>query len=93
MLGELLEGAYGADDPEERVRSLRQFLSGFALVGLDQAVMETFAKLRLRLRRHGSLIPDFDLLIASTAITHNLTLLTRNIRHFSRVSELQVLTS
>lgn len=36
----------------------------------------------------GMLIPDLDLLIASTAIVHNLTLMTRNTRHFSRIAEL-----
>ena len=93
VLGELLEGAYGADDPEERVRTLHQFLAGFGLIGLNQAVMEVFARLRLNLRKQGALIPDFDLLIAATALTHDLTLLTRNVRHFSRIPGLKVLQS
>ncbi len=38
----------------------------------------------------GQLIGNPDLLIAATALYHNLTLLTHNTRHFSRISGLQV---
>ena len=50
--------------------------------------MEQFARIRARLRRQGQLIPDLDLLIAATAVTHGLTLVTRNRRHFERIPEL-----
>ena len=33
---------------------------------------------------------DTDILIASTAIHHKLTLLSNNIRHFSRIRDLQL---
>ena len=41
-----------------------------------------------RLRQQGQLIPDMDLFIASTALEYELTLLTRNVRHFERVPDL-----
>ena len=34
----------------------------------------------------GQIIADFDILIAATALHHDLTLLTRNTRHFDRIS-------
>ena len=52
--------------------------------------MDVFARTRVELRRAGRLIPDLDLLIAATAIHHDLTLLTRNVRHFGRIPELQL---
>lgn len=67
----------------------RRFLARLALLPLDDAVMERFAFIRADLRRRGQLIPDLDLLIAATALHHDLTLLTRNVRHFDRIPELR----
>jgi tRNA(fMet)-specific endonuclease VapC len=89
-LGELYEGAYASDNPENRLATFQQFLNGFVVLGLTDAIMHTFAKTRAQLRRSGNIIPDMDLLIASTARTFDLTLLTRNIRHFERVPDLKI---
>jgi predicted nucleic acid-binding protein len=42
--------------------------------------MERFAAIRAHLRRRGELIPDFDLLLAATALHYDLTVLTANLR-------------
>jgi tRNA(fMet)-specific endonuclease VapC len=47
------------------------------------SALETFADLKTHLRRLGRLVDSFDLLIGSTAIFHNLTLVTHNTRHFA----------
>jgi len=52
--------------------------------------MRHFARVRSLLRRQGNLIPDLDLLIAATALEHELVLLTRNRRHFERISQLRL---
>lgn len=82
-IGELYEGAYLAPDPEAHLRGLRQFLSGFVVLTLTETIMAIFARERARLRRSGNRIPDLDLLIASTALQYDLTLLTRNRKDFS----------
>ena len=51
-----------------------------------------FAHIRSLLRREGNLIPDLDLLIAATALEHDVILVTRNVRHFERIPELQIYT-
>ena len=38
----------------------------------------------------GNLIPDLTLLLAATAIEHEVVLLTRNRRHFERIPDLQI---
>src|SRR5215212_4130136 len=88
--GELFEGALGAPDPAAELARFRRFLARLALLELDDAVMERFARLRTELRRRGQLIPDLDLLIAATAMHHDLTLLTRNVRHFHRIPQLRL---
>jgi len=92
-VGEILEGAYGFPDPDSHRLRFRQFLSGFNLLDLSEPVMEVFARIRSELRREGQLIPDFDLLIAATALHHNLVLVTRNTRHFSRIPGLRLYQS
>jgi tRNA(fMet)-specific endonuclease VapC len=52
--------------------------------------MERFGHTRSQLRRAGRLIPDLDLLIAATAVHHDLTLMTPNLRHFARIPELRI---
>lgn len=88
--GEVFEGAVGAPNPEAELARFRRFLDGLALLELDDAIMERFAFLRGGLRRRGQLIPDLDLLIAATAMHHDLTLLTRNARHFVRINGLNL---
>ena len=89
-VGELYEGTYRSPDPQMRMNQLRQFLSQFPVLPVTQPIVEVFAAERARLRAQGTPIADFDLLIASTALHHNLTLVTRNLRHFRRVSGLRI---
>lgn len=90
-IGEIFEGAYGAPEPDTHLASARRFLSGFRVLAVSLPVAETFARIRFMLRRQGNTIPDLDLLIAATAVTHELTLVTRNHRHFARLPELRLL--
>lgn len=87
-LGEIYEGAFASANPEAHLAIFRQFLSAYHVIPPSDAIMERFAEMRAYLRRRGQLIPDFDLLIAATALQHNLTLLTFNRRDFERIPDL-----
>lgn len=87
-VGEIYEGAFGAPDPVSHLTSLRTFLSPFQVIQPEDAVMERFARIRHRLRREGNLIPDFDLIVAATALELGLIVLTFNVRHFARIEGL-----
>jgi tRNA(fMet)-specific endonuclease VapC len=89
-VGEIFEGAFGSADPQGTLRLFRDYLSDFALVPLTDPIMETFARIRSFLRSQGRLIPDIDLQIAATAVSLDLTLVTRNLRHFSRIPGLKI---
>jgi tRNA(fMet)-specific endonuclease VapC len=52
--------------------------------------MERFAGIRADLRRRGQIISDFDILLAATALHYDLTVLSRNIRHFNRIPDLKL---
>ena len=86
---EVFEGAFGYPDAGSQLAAYRQFLSQFAMLPLSDPIAEIFASVRSDLRRVGNLIPDLDLLIAATALHHDVTLVTRNLRHFDRIAGLR----
>jgi tRNA(fMet)-specific endonuclease VapC len=81
--GELYEGAYYSRDPPTALRQLQTFLTGKTLLPVTPAIMERFGVMRGSLTRNlRQQIGDMDIVIAATAIHHNLTLLSRNVRDF-----------
>ena len=52
--------------------------------------VDVFSREKVRLRKEGQIIDDFDLLIGSTAIANNLTLVTNNEKHMSHLSGIKI---
>jgi predicted nucleic acid-binding protein len=77
-VGELYEGAFGSADPQAELTTYREYLRAFTVLGLSDPIMERFARLRAEFRRRGTRIPDFDLVVAATALHHDLTVLTND---------------
>ena len=91
-LAEIYEGIYGSPDREQQERLLSAFLRPLELVPVDDVICRIFGQERRRLRSIGDLIGDMDLLIGATAIRHNVTLLTNNRRHFTRMQGISILS-
>jgi len=88
--GEIFEGVYFGPDPRRHENVFGQFLRGIPVLPLNRPIMRRFARLRGEQRRRGDLIGDLDLLIAATALYYDLTLITGNLRHFSRIPNLKI---
>jgi len=88
--GEIYDGIYRGHAPGPSERVFRGFLRRTRVLPLNRTIMRRFARLRGQLRRQGLMVQDPDLLIAATALTHGLTLVTRNVRHFQRVPDLDL---
>jgi predicted nucleic acid-binding protein len=76
----------GFAQPAEGERLLR----AYARVDIDSKVAAEAASIRRSLGLRGNLIGDFDILIAATALTESLPLVTRNNAEFSRIDGLEV---
>jgi tRNA(fMet)-specific endonuclease VapC len=87
---EVYKGAFKSSNPHAHLRQMRQFLSRYRMLSIDDAIAERFADLRANLRRRGEMIPDLDLFVAATALTYDLTVLTFNQRHYERIPDLQL---
>jgi tRNA(fMet)-specific endonuclease VapC len=90
-LAELYDGVYSSKEPKKHEAALRDFVSGVVVLDLTEVVCKEFGKLRAKLRKKGEPLDNFDLIIASTAKTYNLTILTNNKKHFERI-KLRVLS-
>jgi tRNA(fMet)-specific endonuclease VapC len=52
--------------------------------------LEQYGRIRSDLERAGTPIGPYDLMIAATALAHDLILVTNNTREFARVAGLQI---
>ena len=66
-------------------------LAFIPVLDFDARCADIAADLYHHLRSAGILIEDADLLIAATAMRHGATLITRNTKHFKRISGLNLL--
>jgi len=89
-LAELYEGVYYSRNPAQSEQKLNDFLESVTIVGIDEKTAQIFGRERGRLRAAGMLIGDMDLLIAATALQHDLTLLTNHRSHFGRIEGLHI---
>lgn len=72
-----------------RLAALEQLLRPMQLLPFDSECAAHAARIRVELEAAGSPIGPHDTLIAATALRYQATLVTRNVREFSRVSGLQ----
>jgi predicted nucleic acid-binding protein len=89
-LGELLYGAARAGS-ERLVQRVREVVSrATVILPFDSAAAEVYGPLRARLEGDGRRLDEPDLRIVSIALSRSLTVVTGNVRHFSRVPDLVV---
>ena len=87
---ELLYGARRSARVAENLRLLADFVAPLVSLPFDDACAEEYGALRATLAAAGQPIGPNDVLIAATALAHDLTLVTHNLREFSRIAGLKV---
>ncbi len=90
---ELLHGVHRAADPRTRMRRsvfVEALLARFPLLPIDLATARVHAQVWAELAGAGRMIGPNDLWIAATALSHDLTMVTANVREFDRVPGLRV---
>jgi tRNA(fMet)-specific endonuclease VapC len=90
VAAELYYGAAKSNDPTGSTQQVAEFLAGIEVLPVNESVAQRFGTLKAHLRSTGQIIPDFDLLIASTALVYGYSVVTHNTRHFVRIPGLVV---
>jgi predicted nucleic acid-binding protein len=88
--GEVLDGFLHSSNRAQNVGVWERFVAPFQIFDVTRDVADIWAQIRGDLRLRGQRLVDNDLLIAATAIAHDLTLMTRNRRHFARIPALRI---
>jgi tRNA(fMet)-specific endonuclease VapC len=83
-LAELKFGVENSEKKEKNQKALDNFLTGVKIVPIFHS-LDLYAKEKTRLRKSGTPLDDFDILIGVTSVTHNLTMVTNNTDHFKRI--------
>lgn len=86
---ELYYGAENSNNPAYNMRITRHFCESIHVIPVCD-VAHQYAIEKVKLRKKGTPIDDFDLLIAATAIHENCVLVTENLRHMDRFENLRV---
>jgi len=90
-VGELYKGAFRSPARDRHIGNIeQQVLPALTVLPYDVPIAKLFGEVRAGLERAGTPLAEADLLIASTALLHNLELVTGNLRPFSRVPGLRI---
>jgi len=89
-LAELYFGAHNSAKIEDNLTRAETLAHQIAVLPLNDAALKIFGRVKAELRRQGQPLPDFDQLIASTALAEELILVTNNTRHYTRIPGLQL---
>lgn len=88
-LAELVYGAENSPQPQENLVIVNQFIEEVAVLPIFEAIFK-YGKEKVRLRKLGQRISDFDLLIGCTATEYDLIMVTENVREFKRIQSIQI---
>jgi len=88
--GELIYGAKKSRHIEKNLAVAYRTAELFPVIDIDRSIMDVFGEIKSNLERKGNIIEDMDILIAATALSHNLILVTNNVNHFEKIKDLRI---
>ena len=86
---EVLNGLY-FKDAKKQMKKFEDFVKLNQVLPLTEEVAKKAAEIYAKLRKKGKTIGHNDILIASTAMVNNMTLITNNEKHFKNIEDLDI---
>src|SRR6185295_16317308 len=90
VLAELYAGAFRHSNSQKLLRLIEDLLQEVHVLDFDQACAAEFGRLRGALLQKGIAVATADLMIASGAVVHDLTLITHNTADFQKIPGLRL---
>lgn len=89
---EYLQGIFETKNYKQALKLFLEFLDqgSIEVLNIDWDTAEVYAKLQAKAERVGKKLPNFDLLIASAALVHNLILISDD-QVFTRIESLKLI--
>jgi tRNA(fMet)-specific endonuclease VapC len=88
-LAELVFGAENSDNPDKNHKLIDKFIRRVTIIPIYDSIY-LYGKEKARLRKLGTMISDFDLIIGCTSVEKELTLVTENVHEFERISNIRI---
>ncbi len=89
-LAELANGVARSSRPRENLDALQEFVLPLDVADFDSNAALTYGQVRAALEGRGRPIGPMDTLIAAHALSLDATIVTHNLREFSRIPDLRV---
>jgi predicted nucleic acid-binding protein len=89
-LMELYYGAHKSQKIASNLAKIKTLEISFQIIPISEESAVIFGMTKAQLEKAGSPLDDFDLIIASCALSNNLVLVTNNVRHFQRIEGLKL---
>jgi tRNA(fMet)-specific endonuclease VapC len=91
VASELFTWVMRAKASPAKLQGLMDFLNNVIFLDVNWEVSRKFGEIRAKQLDQGISTPEMDLMIASTAILHDLTLVTHNVKDYANVPDLKVI--
>jgi predicted nucleic acid-binding protein len=89
-LGELYAWALRSAAPPKRLEGLTEMIADVHVLGVTAEVGRKYGEVQAQLLDSGKPAPGMDLMIAATALVHDLTLVTHNTQDFVDIPDLRL---
>ena len=89
VLAELRYGAYISNYVDDNLKMIDDFIKEVQVLPFADSI-DVYAKEKIRLKKAGNPIEDFDLLIGCAAKAAGLTMVTHNIKYFNHIEGLEI---
>ena len=88
-LAKLKFGVQNSEKRDHNKKVLENFLTGVQILPIFHS-LDVYASEKARLRKLGTPIDEFDLLIGVTSVFHELVMVTNNTKHFERINGIEL---
>ncbi len=84
---------YAGVEGKRRLDQIETFIRDLTILPLDVIEAALAGKIFTQLKSKGQLIGNHDILIAAVCLANGLPLYTKNVIHFSKIKDIQILTT
>ena len=90
-VGELVYGAHRSEKTDKYMKALEERVwPNVIVLPFDHRAAEVYGQIRAELEKKGVVVAEPDLRIASICVSRDTLLATGNLKHFSKIPELEV---